>query len=179
MSAQLINELKNYVPFDADEVISHKKLCDFLHLNTNCFSRTNQVGHITAGGLVYNKEGKVLLNHHIKSGMWIQFGGHCDGNPNPLETAFREVFEESGITELTLVSNEIFDIGDYTIQARANEPQHTHYDINYLFYDNSNTFAVSDESIELKWCTINEALKLVDPTDKGMNRMLKKLSSII
>ena len=71
----------------------------FLKTDNNCFSRTNLKGHITAGALVIDKKGNVLLNHHKILDMWLLFGGHSDGEANSLNVAKREVMEESGITE--------------------------------------------------------------------------------
>jgi 8-oxo-dGTP pyrophosphatase MutT (NUDIX family) len=47
-------------------------------------------------------EGKVLLHHHRKLGMWLPPGGHIERDELPDEAAGREVFEETGIrVELT------------------------------------------------------------------------------
>ncbi|QDV07988.1 hypothetical protein Poly30_35240 [Planctomycetes bacterium Poly30] len=38
-------------------------------------------GHLTASCLLWNAAGtKVLLHHHRKLDLWLQFGGHCDGD---------------------------------------------------------------------------------------------------
>ena len=67
--------------------------------NTNCFSRSNLKGHITASALIMDGNGNILLNHHKILDMWLLFGGHSDGEVNSLNVAKREVMEESGITE--------------------------------------------------------------------------------
>lgn len=62
----LINELDNYIALDPTEKENVKKVFLFLKNNKNCFSRSNLIGHITAGGLVVDMKGNVLLNHHKK-----------------------------------------------------------------------------------------------------------------
>lgn len=172
----LFEEVKNHLPYDFDEAESKRKILNFLLDNKNCFSRTNLTGHITAGGFVCDGKGNILLNHHKASGMWFQFGGHSDGNPNSLEVAIREISEEAGITNLKLAINGIFDLDVQTIPDRPkkNEPEHLHYDINFLFITDNHDFQISDESTEIKWVTIEEAKKLVNTKDVAMIRMIDK-----
>ena len=49
-----------------------------------------------AGGLVFNKQGQVLLLAN-KQGEWLFPKGHIDNGESHLETALREVAEETGI----------------------------------------------------------------------------------
>lgn len=55
--------------------------------------------HLTASVLVLD-EGweRVLLTHHRKAGVWLQFGGHLEaGDASLYAAAVREVAEESGL----------------------------------------------------------------------------------
>ena len=176
----LEKELRNYLPYDFDEAENKRKVLNFLLDNDNCFSRTNLEGHVTAGGFVCDGKGEILLNHHKASGMWFQFGGHSDGNSNSLEVAIREIGEESGITNLTQVGG-IFDVDVQLIPDRPkkNEPEHYHYDINFLFVVNDKKFNISNESTEIKWVTIDEAKHLVDKKDAAMHRMINKYEELI
>lgn len=60
------------------------------------------------------------------------------------------------------------------LNTKKNEPEHLHYDVNFMFIVDNHNFNISDESTEIKWVTIDEALKLVDKKDIGMIRMIKK-----
>lgn len=172
----LIEQLKSYKPFDKLEKENVKKVLNFLQTNTNCYNRSNLKGHITAGGFVCDKNSNILLNHHKITNMWFQFGGHSDGNENSLEVAKREVFEECGISNLELGSNLIFDVDCQLIDfnAKKNEPEHYHYDINFLFFVEKHDFKISKESKDIKWVSIAEAKKLINPLDFGMLRMVEK-----
>jgi ADP-ribose pyrophosphatase YjhB (NUDIX family) len=58
---------------------------------------------VTAGGVVINQQGMVLVvDQHGTS--WSLPKGHIDPGEGPLEAAVREIMEESGITELQLIS---------------------------------------------------------------------------
>lgn len=172
----LVDQLNKYNPFDKDEKENVKKILDFLANNTNCYDRSNLKGHVTAGGLVVDGKGNVLLNHQKKTGMWFQFGGHSDGDTNCINVARREISEEAGIFDCKLISNEIFDVDVQQIDynAKKNEPEHIHYDINFLFLVKDKNFEISNESTEIKWVTIDEAKNLISKEDKAMKRMLKK-----
>ena len=172
----LVSELNNYKPFNEDEKDNVKKVLGFLTNNTNCYDRSNLKGHITAGGLVVDGIGNVLLNHHKKTGMWFQFGGHSDGDTNCINVARREISEEAGIFDCKLISNDIFDVDVQQIaySAKKNEPEHFHYDINFLFLVKYKSFETSNESTEIKWASIEEAKKLINKEDKAMQRMLSK-----
>ena len=172
----LVTEIKKYLPYDFDEAENKRKILDFLLENENCFSRENLYGHITAGGFVCDGKGNILLNHHKASGMWFQFGGHSDGNSNSLEVAKREISEEAGLTDIKLAIDGIFDLDVQVIPDRPKkkEPEHFHFDVNFLFLTDNHDFTISNESTEIKWVTIEEARKLVNKLDYAMLRMINK-----
>jgi ADP-ribose pyrophosphatase YjhB (NUDIX family) len=63
---------------------------------------------LTAGGVVINPEGKVLVvSQHGTS--WSLPKGHIDEGEANLEAAQREIYEESGVTELEYIK----DLGVY------------------------------------------------------------------
>lgn len=52
------------------------------------------------------KPTKMLLVHHKKLGKWLQPGGHIEPTENPVETAVRELKEETGI-DISFLLDEI------------------------------------------------------------------------
>ena len=60
------------------------------------------------------------------------------------------------------------------LHPEVNEPEHFHYDINFLFLVKDKSFIISNESTEIKWVTIDEAKNLINKEDKAMQRMLAK-----
>ncbi len=69
-------------------------------LTRNCLP-----GHLTASCLLWDDAGeKILLHHHRKLRLWLQFGGHCDGDGDVARVAWRETVEESGIEPAYMLS---------------------------------------------------------------------------
>ena len=121
------------------------------------FHRENLTRHMTGSAwLLDPSESKVLLTHHRKLNMWIQLGGHADGNPDILEVATREAEEESGIHGITPIATSIFDIDKHLIPARPEEPEHYHYDIRFLLKAPHPDFSISAESKSLGWLSFDD-----------------------
>ena len=62
----------------------------------------------TAGGVVINPEGEVLIVNQ-NNNSWSLPKGHVDQGETPLEAACREIEEESGISELVFIR----ELGSY------------------------------------------------------------------
>jgi 8-oxo-dGTP pyrophosphatase MutT (NUDIX family) len=150
------------------------RLEQFVKECPDCFERSNLAGHITSSCWLVSKDGqKVLLTHHRKLNMWLQPGGHCDGDGDVIRVALKEAGEETGIDDWRLISKEIFDIDIHVIPGRKDEPEHYHYDVRFLFVAQANEdYIVSEESHDLAWVELN---KLSDYTDEfSMHRMCNK-----
>lgn len=61
-------------------------------------------GHITASTIVLSADRRhTLLTLHPRVGLWVQLGGHCEGDDRSIaDAAAREAREESGIAGLVL-----------------------------------------------------------------------------
>ena len=162
---------------------------EFVAANPGCFERANTAGHFTGSALVVNPSlTKVLLTHHRKLDMWLQLGGHADGVPRLHEVAMTEANEESGLTDLSLLSYEAdtfgpdfktdiplpFDLDWHGIPARASEPAHIHYDVRYVVLAKSEAPPqVSHESHDVRWMTLDEARALT--SERSMHRQFAKI----
>lgn len=147
----------------------------FVEEQEECFERSLQIGHVTGSAWVVDRERThALLTHHAKLGKWLQMGGHCDGDPDVLRVALREVEEESGLTEVTpLLGGAIFDVDAHEIPARGAEAAHIHHDIRFLVEaDRGARLRISDESHDLRWVVFEEIPRL--NTDESVLRMLRK-----
>jgi hypothetical protein len=83
------------------------------------------------------------------------------------------VEEESGLTEVRVLGEGIFDLDIHPIPARGDEPEHMHYDVRYLCQATGNEeFVVSDESHDLAWVKMGEVVKLAN--EESMLRMVRK-----
>ncbi len=122
------------------------------------FSRDPLIGgHITGSAFILSPDRRaVLLTHHRKLNIWVQLGGHCDGIADVRFVALKEAYEESGLTRLRMLSDEIFDIDIHEIPANPKEPAHLHYDARFLMQAEAGEIVVSDESHDLKWVPLTD-----------------------
>ncbi|MGQ4810558.1 hypothetical protein NKDENANG_04036 [Candidatus Entotheonellaceae bacterium PAL068K] len=105
--------------------------------------------------------------------MWIQLGGHADGDANVYGVARREAREESGLEQIEPVTNGIFDVDIHTTAARGSEPEHVHHDVRYAFRAiGSERFAVSDASHALAWVAVDQPPAYTP--EASMHRMARK-----
>jgi 8-oxo-dGTP pyrophosphatase MutT (NUDIX family) len=149
-----------YFPTDPDEQSYKERFLALLEERADCFGRTCfEPGHITASAWVLNHtKRQVLLMHHRKLDSWFQLGGHCDGNPDVLQTAIKESQEESGILDIVSVFNTIFDLDIHLIPENKKEPAHYHYDIRFLLQVQEDIpFVKNRESIALAWFGLDRA----------------------
>lgn len=169
-SSNLQKILKQYLSYFPEEKDRLSKLSELIGLSgdsSNIFDRKNFLGHITASGFVYNPlKDELLLLEHKSLKKFLQPGGHVENiDSGLLSAAKREVFEETGLRNLKLVSlsddiNVPFDIDSHFIPKndKRGEDEHYHHDFRYLFItDNSNDVEINpDESNGYKWVKVAE-----------------------
>lgn len=94
---------------------------------------------------------------HKKFQRWQQFGGHCDGETDVRNVAFREFHEESGIEIDPEIQDNIFliDVHDIPLDAKGRK-EHYHFDIMYLWViDESTPFSRQIEEVDdIRWFDI-------------------------
>lgn len=170
----LLQALAQYHRHYPDEAQLVERFMGFVRKHTDCFERSLKLGHVTGSAWVVNAAGThVLLTHHRKLNMWVQLGGHADGDADVHRVAQREAEEESGLTQLVPVSGGIFDADIHAIPARGDEPEHFHYDVRYAFRaTGSDRFTVSEESHDLAWIPVGEIAAYTD--EASMHRMARK-----
>ena len=171
----LITQLQNHNASEFEKPFIPR----FLELlkSDRCFYRDHfEPGHITASAILLNKSGdQILMNHHKSLNMWLNFGGHCDGEEDVLAVAIRETMEESGITAFKPLTSDIVDIDIHTVPTndKKSEPEHAHFDIRYIMQMTEDQQPIlSDESNALKWMSINEA---IIAGDKSLQRLIEKI----
>nr|WP_238333397.1 NUDIX hydrolase [Luteimonas marina] len=138
------------------------------------FLRERLAGHFTASAwLVARDRRRVLLTHHRKLGIWVQLGGHADGDRDLARVALREAEEESGLSGLR-VDPEIYDLDRHWIPERKDVPGHWHYDVRYVVHaGNDEAFVVGEESHALAWRDI-DAIAVDAEADMSLRRMARK-----
>lgn len=172
----LLRLLRAHRPWDEREARMLARIIAFVEGHENCFERSLLVGHVTGSAWVVNPERThALLVHHRRLDRWLQPGGHCDGDPDVLGTALREVWEETGI-DACPVTTAVFDVDAHDIPARGAEPAHIHYDIRFLAEAPlSAQPVVSPESRAVRWVPLHEIVDL--NTDDSVLRLVEKTKS--
>jgi 8-oxo-dGTP pyrophosphatase MutT (NUDIX family) len=170
----LLADLRTYGARHPDESATTARFIRFVEEHPDCFYRSLQIGHVTGSAWVVNPAGDhALFTHHRKLGAWLQLGGHADGDPNVRRVALREVMEESGLADLHLLSDQIFDLDIHPIPARPNEPAHLHYDVRYAIRaEGSTELRISSESLDLAWLPVTEVVERA--LDSSILRMARK-----
>lgn len=171
---QLLTLLQKYTSSYPEELITQKRMLDFIAQHPDCFERSLEVGHITGSAWLLNKDGsKALLMHHAKLNIWVQLGGHCDGDFDVLAVAIKEAQEESGIAHIIPVSHEIFDIDIHLVPERKHEKKHFHYDVRFLLkVVGDQGFIQNSESKELRW--VAKDYDALPSHDTSIVRMFQK-----
>ena len=170
--------IEEYNPSCEEEEDYKRQMLDLLKVSENPFDRSHEERHFTASAFLLNRDlTHVLLMHHTKLDMWMQLGGHCDGESDVLKTAITEAREESGIEEITALSPEIFDIDIHLIPARGEREAHYHYDIRFLLHAcGDDTVQKNHESKELRW--ISRDGKDIPTKEPSVLRMFDKLKML-
>lgn len=168
--AQFTKALADYKSLDIKETSFVSQFEELLRY-PNCYERSLLSGHLTASCWVLNHDhSQVLMLHHAKLNKWLQPGGHADGDENLLRVAQKELDEETGLTDYSLVSEEIFDIDIHDIPERKGVPAHKHYDIRFVFRaSRSSSITKNHESNALEWVELSEV-----PNEPSLQRMVAK-----
>ena len=165
--------LETYEPEDNQEKEYKEEMLEMLK-DPDCFKRERLAGHFTESDWIVNSDNtKALITHHKKLNMYLQLGGHCDGDSDVIHVAYKEAMEESGITSL-IIRRAIFDIDVHVIPEHKGVPSHKHYDVRFLFQvlDNSEFVLNEEESNELRWVDKDDVLTI--KSSYGFRRMAIK-----
>lgn len=187
MKNKILSILSSYLQVFPQEQERQSILKKYLetHNEEECIDWNNFDGHIVAGGFIYAIEDKKFLTlYHKDLNMYTYPGGHMDKeDKNPLETAKREISEETGLKnlfQLKVTEEELvpIDIDTHIIghNDRLNLPEHYHFDIRYLFSIDKIKDIELDQSelSDYKWISIKELYN-----DPNYGKIASKIEQLI
>lgn len=182
-----VKEIEAYQPFNEQEAQDQKVFLDYIHRFDNTLDRSNEVAHVTSSSWIVNKtRDKVLMAHHHIYNAWAWTGGHNDGVCHMLEVAIREAEEETGITQLRVVDENIFSIDVLPVKGHVKKGKyvtpHLHLSVAYLL-EGDETLALrikEDENSGVKWIPVDEMAKYtVNEPDMQLlyDKFMKKIKA--
>lgn len=183
MDLELIKQLQAFRPFNEQEAKDKEVLLGLLMTQPDIFLRSNQAMHMSASAWVVNPERtKVLMAYHNIYHSWSWLGGHADGQEDLLSVALKEVREESGVSHVRPVTDEIFSVEILTVDGHEKKGEyvssHLHLNVTYLLEaTEEDPLAMKpDENSGVAWFGLEEAVQ-ASTEDWFRERIYKKLNA--
>lgn len=181
----LLHDIEKYRPVNQQEENDKKIILQYMKNNGDYLTRENRIAHFTTSIWTVNKEHtKTLMVYHNIYDSWSWIGGHADGEEDLALVALKELKEETGVTDVTLVSKNIFSLEILTVDGHIKKgnyvSSHLHFNITYLAEAEENQILVAneEENKAVKWFTFEEAVK-VSTEPWIVENVYKKLISIL
>lgn len=133
----LKEQIEKYIPFNEQEKCDKKIMINCIETFKDVLTRNNKICHFTASNWIVNKDRtKVLMIYHNIYKSWAWTGGHADGDSNLLMVALKEAKEETGLSNLKSLNEEIFGIQILTVDSHIKKQKyissHLHLDCAFL-----------------------------------------------
>ena len=168
--------LERFSPHDQEEAAHRARMLALCHADGDPCRRDHFVpGHFTASAFVLSPDqDALLLILHGKLQRWLQPGGHVDPDDvDLLATARREVEEEVGMSELSLLTPAPFDLDVHEIPPLRADPAHAHFDVRFVFRARSLAFQAGSDAKAARWVPLEQVdLEL---SDRSVLRAVEKL----
>ncbi len=162
-----IKEIEEYIPVNEQEFQDKKVILSFIQqFRNNVLLRENEIAHITSSGYIMNKKlDKVLLVHHNIRNVWSWTGGHADGDGDLLYVSLKEAREETGIKNISPLTNRIASIDILPVYGHTKKSNyvnaHLHLSIAYILIadENSEVRICSEENSGVEWFSLDKFTK--------------------
>ena len=165
MLDHLTQALLSFEPFNEQEQRDREVLLHAIaeHQEALLF-RSSLCAHLTASAWVVSPDMKqVLMAYHNLYHAWSWLGGHADGDADLLHVALKEVREESGVTKVIPVSEQIYSVEVLTVDGHEKKgvyvPSHLHLNVTYLLTADplEPVRMKTDENSGVRWFLRDEA----------------------
>lgn len=176
----LRNLLLRYEPWDDRESRHAGRMLSLLDVAGDPFARDHWVpGHFTASAFVLAPDRqRTLLVFHEKLRRWLQPGGHVDANDATLlDSALREVAEETSIVDPEHCLDYVLDVDVHSIPSRGRDPVHEHFDVRFLFVARDDRFRAGSDAVDARWIPLENVATI--ETDASVLRAIDKIRNIV
>lgn len=180
----VINEIKKYSPVNEQEKKDKKMMLKWMDSFDDVFTRKNEFGHFCSSSFVVNKtRDKVLMIYHNIYKNWSIPGGHADGEMDLLKVALKEVYEETGIQNVTPIISSIASLDILSTLGHKKNNQyvssHVHLSVVYLMEaDERGPLKIKeDENNSVCWIPIGKINEVSNEEHMKYiyNKLLEKL----
>lgn len=181
----LRSNIEKFRPYNEQEEVDKRIMLSYIDNFDNILTRANEYAHFTSSSFILNKERtKVLMIFHNIYKSWAWTGGHSDGDNDLLYVAMKEAKEETGITNIKPISNEIYSLEQITVNGHEKRGKyvgsHIHLNITYLLEADENEIirVKEDENSGVKWVTIDELKGVVNEIwvrDRVYTKVIEKM----
>jgi len=164
----LYESIKNYQPINAQEVEDQKMMLRCIQETKDVLYRSSSAYHMTSSCFIVNSDmTKLLFGYHHIYDSWAWLGGHADGDPHLLEVALKEAREESGLTHISPVIEDIFTLDVILVHNHIKHGQyisdHLHLNASFLLVadENEHLQRNPEEHQDLRWFDIDDIFEFV------------------
>lgn len=172
--------IENYSAWNEQEEKDKEIILSCLDTYSDILTRKNELVHITSSAFVVNKmRDMTLMVHHNIYNSWSWTGGHADGEEDFLYVAIKEVKEETGVTNVKAVSEDIISLDILPVFGHQKRGKyvapHLHINVAYLLEADENEQLVvkPDENSSVQWIPLKEIDSFSD--EPHMKEIYKKI----
>ena len=146
-----------------------QRMRELLDTRPDPLERHERPGHFTGSALVVHADlERTLVLFHTKLQIWVQPGGHADGDANLARVALREATEETGIEGLKVWPVAV-DLDIHGVDPPREDP-HLHYDVRFVVQAPADAVVdANHESQDQRWVRPEELAAL--GADAGLQRL--------
>lgn len=177
---RFMEAIARYAPDGEQERQDARMMRRYLEIFPDVLQRTNETAHFTASAWIVSPDrSRVLMIYHNIYNSWSWTGGHADGQDDPLAVALREAREETGLTHIRPVGEELLSLEILTVKAHVKRGKyvvpHLHLNLTCLLEaDDSDAIRVKpDENSGVQWFAPEAALAAC--SEQEMRPIYRKL----
>lgn len=181
-------QIEKFEPTNIQEKIDKKVILEYVDIiGDEILDRSSRMAHLTSSGFIMNKDlTKTLMIHHNIYNSWGWTGGHTDGDRDLLEVAIKEAVEETGISEISLLTDNMITLDIIPVPAHMKKGEyinvHLHLNVTYVLIASEDEILTvkEDENSGVKWIPLEDLEKEVDESEMILiyKKIIEKAKSI-
>ncbi len=180
--------IESYVPYNSEEEKDKALILEFLKSGLPLYKRENYA-HFTVSAIVLNKtRDQFLFVYHNIYDSWSWMGGHLDGDTDLKRVIIKEVREESGLTDIDFITDEILSLEVLPVNGHYKRGEyvssHLHLNVTYLLEaDSTAPLRIKpDENRGVKWFPLDMLTTVSNEkwfNEHIYNKLAEKLNLLI